>query len=372
MKRARQTKQLLRQLGTAPALVEDPERTDGRRAKVVGRLDELLQSESARRTQRARWSRPITLLAVAAMVAVVFGGWLVLSRQPSPTAAQPVAMLPHVTALAGVVEVSRGGQRRSTVASVPLPLTLSDEVRTGPAGQARISLESGAIVAVAPDTRLQLSPDPRAVIRRYERLELQSGRVDLAVPKLGPDQSLAVGTPHARVVVRGTTFSVEVRPSQNDHGLATHVSVTEGLVVVHAGGQDTLLGPGAHWSSEAQHLGRRAGAEGREGSEADSSAMGGASAAPPASSTQVAGRAVGSAKTDRPDPAASTLAQENRLYSKALAARRRGDDPAVVSHLDELIRRYPRSTLLPEARLERSRALKRLGRASSAAGGARG
>ncbi len=61
--------------------------------------------------------------------------------------------------------------------------------------------------------------------------------------------------------------------------------------------------------------------------------------------------------------AQSTLAAENRLYSRALAARDRGDDRAVVATLDELIRRYPGSTLVPAARLERSRAAERLKRA---------
>ena len=64
---------------------------------------------------------------------------------------------------------------------------------------------------------------------------------------------------------------------------------------------------------------------------------------------------------------AAALAEQNRLFSVAVAASRRGDDARAVALIDELLARYPASPLLPEARVERFRALDRLGRKSEAA-----
>ena len=59
------------------------------------------------------------------------------------------------------------------------------------------------------------------------------------------------------------------------------------------------------------------------------------------------------------------------MFQAALDARKSGDDAAVVKYLDEILARFPGSTLEPEVRLARLRALSRLGRKDDAASEAR-
>jgi hypothetical protein len=54
-----------------------------------------------------------------------------------------------------------------------------------------------------------------------------------------------------------------------------------------------------------------------------------------------------------------------------MQAKQRGDDDRVVRELDVLMQRYSDSPLAPDARVERFRALKRLGRTAEAARSAR-
>jgi outer membrane protein assembly factor BamD (BamD/ComL family) len=73
---------------------------------------------------------------------------------------------------------------------------------------------------------------------------------------------------------------------------------------------------------------------------------------------------------ERPQPAEDPeLATQNRLFADAMNARARGDLSGAVRLLDRLLRRYPSSVLGEDARVERFRALARLGdhRGASAA-----
>lgn len=92
-----------------------------------------------------------------------------------------------------------------------------------------------------------------------------------------------------------------------------------------------------------------------------------AEARPPADASSRARSAV-----ERPSPADDPeLAMQNRLFADAMNARARGDLAGAVRLLDRLLRRYPASVLGEDARVERFRALARLGDAR-AAGAARG
>jgi outer membrane protein assembly factor BamD (BamD/ComL family) len=88
-----------------------------------------------------------------------------------------------------------------------------------------------------------------------------------------------------------------------------------------------------------------------------------------------AGRAGRAAHVPKPKDAAladaSTLAEQNLLFRRAVDARNEGEDERAVKHFDALLGKYPKSALAQEARVERFRALKRLGRNREAAREAR-
>jgi outer membrane protein assembly factor BamD (BamD/ComL family) len=54
-----------------------------------------------------------------------------------------------------------------------------------------------------------------------------------------------------------------------------------------------------------------------------------------------------------------------------MAAKRAGRDEVAIRHLEELLARFPDASLAPNARVERFRALARLGKRDAAAGSAR-
>jgi outer membrane protein assembly factor BamD (BamD/ComL family) len=80
----------------------------------------------------------------------------------------------------------------------------------------------------------------------------------------------------------------------------------------------------------------------------------------------------GKSHVERPQPADDPeLAAQNRLFADAMKARARGDLGGAVRLLDRLLRRYPGSVLAEDARVERFRALARLGDHRGAAAAAR-
>jgi hypothetical protein len=218
-------------------------------------------------------------------------------------------------------------------ASVSTGLASQDALNTGDRGAASLELSSGASVSVG----------ARAVVRFDRRdggevVVLNRGRVELAVPHLPPGTSLAVRTPDTLVVVHGTKFSVDV--VERGDALATTVDVVEGRVSVERAGETALLGPGGHWTSArsvAPH-------------EQTHPVPGLAALEPPAPGAakpldqQTASPAQGSR---------NHLAEENRLFRAALAARRTGDSRRALALVTELVEGYPTSPLAPAAARER-------------------
>jgi hypothetical protein len=68
-----------------------------------------------------------------------------------------------------------------------------------------------------------------------------------------------------------------------------------------------------------------------------------------------------------PAPLKRAISPSSQPLTAAVAARRRGDEKTALALLDELLSKHPTTPLAPEARVERFRALKRLGRESEAA-----
>jgi outer membrane protein assembly factor BamD (BamD/ComL family) len=76
-------------------------------------------------------------------------------------------------------------------------------------------------------------------------------------------------------------------------------------------------------------------------------------------------------RSTRTIEAQGTLAEENRLYEVALAARNAGDDRRAAEAFGQLLARYPRSVLGEQSLAERFRALDRAGQVSLSVAAAR-
>jgi ferric-dicitrate binding protein FerR (iron transport regulator) len=194
------------------------------------------------------------------------------------------------------------------------------------------------------------------------RLRLDTGHIEARVddrPSLKP--KLVVETPDVDVVVTGTVFGVDV--ARNPRGATvTKVSVDKGRVVIMRGGTEiALVTSGSTWSSEV--------AEEPSPSVVAPVAPRGSRPLLPHSSPEPVAKLPSAANLA--DVPVGTLGEENAAFQAAIDSRNRGDDAAVVDRLGQLMVRYPGSPLAGEARVERMRALARLGRTEAAAREAR-
>ena len=236
----------------------------------------------------------------------------------------------------------------------------SDEVSVAPGGQAEVRLPSAAVVKVSSATRFRIQD-----LDADEVVDLVRGSVALSVPKLQPAHALSVVTPDAQVVVHGTRFRVSVAEGLSAGTTETSVAVTEGEVAVVVPTGHVVLRTGQNWRSTEPLLISSASATPQGPAHATTSAEG------PVQAPASVDRTIHStAKPTAGVPAASqiaasqatieALAEQNRLYRAAIAARHAGDDKGAVSLLSELLSRYPQSPLAAEARNERALALSRL------------
>ena len=354
MKRAPMTPEdLLRTLGNAPVPGEEPCRAAARRDQVVAHLASVISHPGQRRNARRFWVPVAAALALAASIALVAGATGVLRSHPP---SQPVAALAspaaRARAMEGTVLFARDGHIEPLSTTNEVPLFDGDELRTSAQGRATMLLSTGVIVDVAPASSLSLDTAHATASADRERLVLTLGRVDLTVPKLTGGRTFGIRTPDAEVVVHGTRFSVVVTSGVAGKPSITAVQVTEGRVSVNHAGAEIVLSRGETWSSEDIP-------------------------APPESPSAVVAEPSGSVPAVVAGNAAkfpsapSSLAQENKLFQNAMDAKRRGDDRRVVSVLDSLLSRYAGSPLANNARVERFRALKRLGDNAAAAREAR-
>ncbi len=288
-------------------LVEDADKAETRRAKIVPLLGRSIEREAKAREARRSFARSLAALSLAAAVAGVFFGVGRLTRPEDPVAA---AVPTNVTS-AGVVDPPVSSGRW-----VELPPGSSVRTDGAPIG---VVTPSGARIELEVATRLGLEEGPDG-----ERITLSQGAASFDVPPQGRSRVFTVVAPRATVVVRGTRFRIVVGPDGT-----TDVELTEGVVGVTTGGAELTLRAPATWSSRASEPAFDRGA--------------------PSSS--------GAPRAPRSD-----LAEQNRLYEAAMAAKRRGDDAAAVSKLDSLLSRWPDSPLAEEARRERARAAARIER----------
>ncbi len=300
------------------------------------------------------WRRRALLLAAACLVAMCAAA-AVLQNPAAKRTAAVLPALPQLSALAGTIAVDRDGAK----ASEPVPsdralaLAPNDRVRSAAAARALLAFPSGAAVEVAEDTDFRTGPPSTS----SEQVDLALGRVDVRVPKLAAGRQFLVSTPSATVRVHGTRFWVMVTRDVIA-GFVTRVGVSEGTVGVERDGRTVELQSGDSWSSAQETQRPVAEVTTERGSGSEWKLARRRSAPRPAER---------SSRADADQASPSTLTAENALLARALAAVRAGDDERAVRLLESLLEAYPRSTLAPNAKVERFRALRRLGKGREAA-----
>lgn len=353
MSTGREPENLVRALAEERVPPEAPEILAARRERLVPLVALKIREASVERERRERFRRALKIAAVAASVVFAAGAGHRLHHAGHVEVATRATnvSLATVRDVEGTLIVTHGG-RAQVVSGAEVGLSGGDELRTTGDGRALLRTER-SVIRVAPATQLKLlsrGPDE-------ERIRLSLGRVELKVQKVPQsNRSVVVETPNTEVVVHGTMFSVSVGEEQDSP--VTRVRVTEGSVWVLHEGKRELLAVGSEWTSAVG--GRRfEPAPVAAPIEAPSSAPRGAGAHRPLP-----------ASPSRPAPSGS-LGEENRMFQAAVDARNQGDDARALELFGALLAKYPKGRLAEEGRVERIRALRRLGNSTGAAAEAR-
>ncbi|MGC4066416.1 MAG: FecR domain-containing protein [Polyangiaceae bacterium] len=329
----------------------DAERRQAQRQRVARAIE-----ARARQTRESTACAPTTstnrgtlrrfgwALGLAAGVALGAAGFRAASTTEHAASVAVAKQPGQVEFVEGDVKVLRPGRPEMRVAASHA-LAQGDIVRTAPTARANVKLLANVEIEMAASTELRLGDTTRL---RDSEVWLEQGRARFDVAKRPADGKFAVHSPDTDVIVHGTSFTVEVRTLET--GVRTTVSVTEGLVSVVGAGKTAWLRAGDRWASREEPV---------------SSPTEPRAAVP----TPNRARTPEGAKSDRVPT--STLAAESRALETAMAAKRRGDDTEALRQLEQFLRDYPSSPLAPNARVERFRVLKHLGRDDQAASAAR-
>ncbi len=339
------TTRLLGELASLELPRDAPRREAQRRTATVGRMRAAIVED--RRGKGHRWL--VGWVAAASVLTVLLVIW---RAWPDHTDSVPVAETAAGRLLAhgNGTELIREGHTQTLHASETARLQPADVLQTSADSSVSVATTMGVAVDVQGATRVRF--EPTTARPGHERLGLMFGRIDVDVPEDGSPREFTVQTPQATVVVHGTRFAVEVARERPSDRVSTRVHVTRGRVGVRTASGERMLGAGSTWSSQPEETPPK---------------LSPVHSAPAPSAAPRAEPA-----TDRrPATASSSLAEQNAIYAGAMQAKQRGDDQRVVAELDRLLRRFPQSPLIPDARVERFRALQRLGRTEEAARSAR-
>lgn len=395
----------LRRWRTSMVPVEDPRKAGELRAKTlvtIGAAMRQAQLERQRSHQQRRWRYALSAAAVlVGLGGAVYAGVGYTTSGSKAASSSVLQMQAVLTGQAGRVWVGAGSSgelvRRAPLAEgARHALTVGDRVITQAGGEADLN--------VGANTQVQLHQRSELLLARNDQLEkrlaLSEGTIDVRVEhgvtverapsvqgSARPKQRVVIETPNATVVVHGTVFSVGVARESGQS--VTSISVRRGVVAVLKGGVELQrLRAGESWSSRVVEAPRSAvgGDLVRSSSSEPSRASADASSqrvsasagdgAPRSSMPQQGALPPSKAKPLSHAPAtpaapSSTLEAENRLFRLAIDARNDGDDAGSVRYFDQLLSTYPKSALGQEAKVERFRALKRMGRSREAAREAR-
>jgi hypothetical protein len=282
--------------------------------------------------------------AVAAAAAAVLVGPGSRSPGPAPSAPAPVAGTIAATARAEAEPGATLARQGTTSALGPgASLQPGDALRTGAGGEIAVSLSTGTRLGLGGGGTLEV-----AALGPVQRFALRAGRLRATVAKLGDGQRFVVATADAEVEVRGTSFEVTVvapSPSCGD-GSTTRVRVFEGVVAVRSSGREARVRAGQVWPPRCSP----------EPVASGTTAVRPAPAAPRKLAAARSRRSPAPPRAPALGPA-STLAEQNELYSRAIEARRRGDEGEALEQLGQLLTRYPTSPLVESARNERGKLL---------------
>jgi len=198
-----------------------------------------------RKGPRWRLRFPALLAVAAVLVAVVAAIWLMVDGPWSMGQGVVLARVTEVSGHPSLVRPIKPWRTRVMRAKQPAALKRGDEIRegdrinTGSMGQVKLTYMVGATV--------ELGANVECGVRNAELLELQKGhltahvekRSEFRVPSSEFDEPFVVCTPHARVEVIGTLYTVNVQKQY------TRVDVEEGQVRVTglAGGKSVLVSP---------------------------------------------------------------------------------------------------------------------------------
>ncbi len=348
--------ELSRALGElgADVRVEEPQAAaDARRRRVVSQMQRV-NVELVRENQKVRWLRlgvggGLVAGAAAAVALFVLGP---LGKPPESTEGGATAAAPLMPFVPLRTEMTRGSVTRVTGTGKErlglgdsLVLEEAQALETQENSHARVHGGRGLDIDVGPGSRVvvgALEPKTGAA-----RLELQRGLVSCSVDPAGVGPKLSVITPDATVSVKGTIFSVEVM----DDGESTRscVRVQRGLVEVARGGRVEKVSAGQSSGCAQAEVPAEDSAASPEGQPEARPAR--PSEAPLSSRTQSKGSN---------DGGLPSLARQNSLLARALAAEREGRLMQAESQLTELLEQFPSTPLRVDAETARTRIRKRM------------
>ena len=202
------------------------------REKILSRMVEVSMSEGEAPSRRVRTYAALALAAGFALIAAGAG-----YKAMHGTTAVATVTAPHLDIVALEGEVARvQGSAKGIAPGHTTAVAPDGAIETSAHAQARIKTENGVEIELRENTRVSLN-DMNGAEPRVS-LHLDSGAIRCVVPHLADGHSLVV-TPDARVVDRGTIFTVSVIGI--GAAARTVVRVEEGMVVVqHASGETQL------------------------------------------------------------------------------------------------------------------------------------
>jgi len=351
------------------------------------RDDEIALIEQAMDRKRRRASRFRLFARWSTAAAVVFGcaaTWRLatetVSSRPAVSTSgttEPTAVAPIAIAIAsgGGAIVEAPGASGPAVAG--RALQAGSRLMVDPGAGAKLSLSTGTHLEVEPGSQLTVVEDGRAQI-----FALSTGSLRADVAKLTHGERFIVRTGDAEIEVHGTSFLVDVVPSDPacGGGTTTRVTVYEGVVAVRSQGTEDSLRAGEQWprgcrksAAEPEPTSlpapkRAFKSEGvrvigtRTAAAAPLPAVNHPSypVAPPsqvATSLPVAPPSQVATMLRSPSPG---LAEENDLFAEGMLARRYGNLPLALAKMDRFLEKFPSSHLAENAVAERMRLLRTL------------
>jgi ferric-dicitrate binding protein FerR (iron transport regulator) len=299
---------------------------------------------NARTHQRRLAACAVAAFLVCAGAAWAFASYGTLAAHPKPSAvaarsapsARPASIEGALHVVAGTVVATHGAAPATVRAGSDLSVEHADELSSAANSEALLTLPRGVLVKLVGLTTARLVSATDA----EQHLRLDVGRVEVSVPRPGGPRLFAIQTPDSEVTVHGTEFSVVVK-REGDGPFTTAVTVTRGSVQVMHAGRERMVEAGSSWSSSGDQ-------------DVPPSPVT-ASAVP---EPQAADLPLASPR--RSAHAATSLAEQNRLFQAFLDARDQGDDAGAVKYLNTLLTRFPDTPLGDQARLARFRTLQRL------------